>query len=70
MNGRPSYRVLVQHRTRADKPFPLAHTRHSTTAVDARHAALMILERPRVVALGDLFVSLSVSRVGTRGTKA
>ena len=69
-NGRPYYRVLVQHRTRPGKSLPLASSRHTTAADDARLAAMMILQRPRVAALGDLFVSLTVSRIGHNGTKA
>lgn len=68
-NGKPSYRVLIQHRTRPDRSFPLATLRHTTIAADARLAAMMILQRPRVAELGDLFVSLTVSRIGHNGTK-
>ena len=64
------YRVLVQHRNRPDKPFPLAYARHVVKARDAREAGRKALGVPAVVALGDLFISLTVSPLGAPGTKA
>lgn len=70
MVGEQQYRGLITHRTRNGKAMPLATSRHTVLAANAIAAASMILQRPRVAALGDLFVSLTISRIGTPGTKA
>lgn len=72
MMSQSQYQVLVTYHTREGKDFPLRYSRHvSPKGINtATRAAEWALRLTSVAALGDLFVSITVSSVGKAGVKA
>lgn len=67
---RRAFQVLVAYRSREGKDLPVIYTRLTArTSLTAHDAAVWALAQPDVRALGNLLVSLTVSRVGAHGVK-